>query len=429
MMKKLFTGASAALAGLLLASPAAAQGEAETMMSLGGFTQYTVSFTKHPNGQLAEQEGDIEVFNSTEIFFNGSAETDGGLQVSARVELEGASNVDGNDQIDEHYITVSGGFGSVEVGANDGADERTATGVFYNNTGVSYIYWDAMTVPNGAGYRGVGTFSDGMGVTYSTPNLGGVGISVGYKPSREGDESNPDSVVRGSSEYGDEDVLTIGANYHGEADGISFTGSIGYGTLEEDGGDDSDITHKNFGVGVKLGFGDTTLYGRFEDNEVDPDGDVAATETTQYSVAISHSIGPVRLGLGWVQQTRDTPQGVGIRGVDDDGEAITVADDTVTGNVLENEDTMLLGSVDYSLGSGVVIAAYLAWGETEQTGTNHRNLLAATAAVVDDTNTPDIDETAAAQDPRYAAGDTGAAQDKAGSADGTAFGIALNLAF
>ena len=421
-MRKLFTGASAALAGLLLASPAAAQGEAETMMSLGGFTQYTVSFTKHPNGQLAEQEGDIEVFNSTEIFFNGNAETDGGLQVSARVELEGHT---AGDQIDEHYITVSGGFGSVEVGANDGADERTATGVFYNNTGVSYIYWDAMTVPNGAGYRGVGTFSDGMGVTYSTPNLGGVGISVGYKPSRE---------TPGQSQSGDSDVFTIGGNYHGEADGISFSGSIGYGTFEEVNGNANsrhlgvDETHTNFGVGVKLGFGDTTLYGRFEDNEVEPEGELA-TETTQYSVAISHSIGPVRLGLGWVQQTRDTPQGDGIRGVDDDGEAITVADDTVTGNVLENEDTMLLGSVDYSLGSGVVIAAYLAWGETEQSGTNHRNLLAATTAVVDDPSTDDIDETAAAQDPRYAEGDTGAAQDKAGSADGTAFGIALNLAF
>ena len=411
MMKKLFTGASAALAGLLLASPAAAQGEAETMMSLGGFTQYTVSFTKHPNGQLAEQEGDIEVFNSTEIFFNGNAETDGGLQVSARVELEGYSE---NDQIDEHYITVSGGFGSVEVGANDGADERTATGVFYNNTGVSYIYWDAMTVPNGAGYRGVGTFSDGMGVTYSTPNLGGVGISVGYKPSRES------GTTRGSSQSGDEDVLTIGANYHGEADGVSFSGSIGYGTLEEDGGDDPDSTHKNFGIGAKLGFGDTTLYGRFEDNEIDPDGDVAATETKQYSVAISHSIGPVRLGLGWVQQTRDTPQAAGSRGLDDDD--MGMIDTNATANVRENEDTMLLGSVDYSLGSGVIIAAYVAWGETEQTGANHTF----TGAVADDPDTDTVDETVVGT---VAAGDSGPAKDNTNTADGTAFGVALNLAF
>ena len=391
MMKKLFTGASAVLAGLLLASPAAAQGEAESMMVLGGYSNYTVSFTKHPEGQIAEQEGNIDIFNNTEIFFNGSAETDGGLQISARVELEGHSE---NDQIDEHYITISGGFGSVEVGANDGADERTAKGVFYNSTAVDYLYWNDITVPS-AGYHGVGTYSDGMGITYTTPSLGGATFAIGYKPSRESGSR------RGVVQFGEENVLTFGAKYEADLDGITFGGSFGYGTYElpaaagtatEYGLDIPDVvtaaavdgglptvaagtvtntiavvqgvaateerTYKVTGLGVNLGFGDTTLYGRWQTDEIEPSTGTA-TETDQFALAISHAIGPVKLGLGWRQATKTAPTN-GRRLVDEEGDPLAVGegDDQDPGGVgeLENEDTILIGSVDYSLGSGVTVS-------------------------------------------------------------------------
>ena len=448
-MRKLFTGASAALAGLLLASPAAAQGEAETMMVLGGYTNYTVSVTKHPGGSVAEQEGNISIHNNTEIFFNGSGETDGGLQISARVELEGHTT---SDQIDEHYITVSGGFGSLEVGANDSADERTATGIFYNGTAVDYWYTNADVVPGdtgaGAGYRGLGQ-NDGMGVVYTTPSLGGATFAIGYKPSVEGSQS-------GFDQYGDENLLSFGVNYSADLDGITFTGSFGYHThkllavaatdstvtgafelqdlndptTDDDTTDDTlvavfDIedgdpamperTVAVWGIGVNLGFGDTTLYGRWQDEETDPDGDARATEVEIGSLAISHVIGPIKLGLGWVQATKSTPNS-GLRMVHSEtGDALAAAaagvdaveDSTETSGEgkRENEDTMIIGSVDYTLGGGATISGYVAWGETEQSGDTH--------------------EASATAD----AEDTGPAKDKAASADGTAFGVALNLAF
>ena len=434
MMKKLFTGASAVLAGLLLASPAVAQGEAESMMVLGGYSNYTVSFTKHPEGQIAEQEGNLEVFNNTEIFFNGSAETDGGLQISARVELEGHSE---NDQIDEHYITISGGFGSFEVGANDGADERTAKGILYNSSGVDYWYWNDITVPThdnaGAGYRGVGIFSDGMGVVYTTPSLGGATFAVGYKPSRESGSR------RGVSQSGDENVLTFGAKYEADLDGITFGGSFGYGTYE--GTETSD--YSIWGIGVNLGFGDTTLYGRWQEDETSTDGDANKPGQEIGALAISHVIGPVKLGLGWVQATHSSYNG-GHNTVDDGVPQLDAPADTVLVLQQENEDTMLIGSVDYSLGSGVTVSGYVAWGETEQTGAPHTLRLTtvatpavlAVAAVPDDLSTPDTDETVEgiegvdeilARD--GAVLEAGSTKDKASSADGTAFGVALNLAF
>ena len=472
-MRKLFTGASAVLAGLLLASPAAAQGEAETMMVLGGYSSYTVSFSKHPEGQIAEQEGSLEIFNNTEIFFNGSAETDGGLQISARVEMEGHSE---NDQIDEHYITISGGFGSVEVGANDGADERTAKGIFYNSSAVDYWYWNDVTVPTGAGYRGVGIISDGMGVVYTTPSLGGATFAIGYKPSRES------GIRRGAVQFGDENVITFGAKYEADLDGITFAGSFGYGSYEYEGTtlvdkEDATADYSIWGVGINLGFGDTTLYGRWQEDENDTTGDADKPGQEIGSLAISHAIGPMTLGLGWVQST-NTSYNVGHNTVDDDGAALVDAlPDTSVVLQQENEDTMLIGSIDYSLGSGVTVSGYVAWGETEQIGAPHTisaaveaaaaydtvvvtvatEAVAAVAAVVgveDNLETADIDEAveAVAFAPAIEVGDTivtvvesfpaveaedaavaeanaGSAKDKTNSADGTAFGIALNLAF
>ena len=467
-MRKLFTGASAVLAGLLLASPAAAQGEAETMMVLGGYSNYTVSFTKHPEGVIAEQEGNLEIFNNTEIFFNGSAETDGGLQISARVELEGHSE---NDQIDEHYITISGGFGSVEVGANDGADERTAKGIFYNSSGVDYWYWNDITVPThdnaGAGYRGVGVFSDGMGVVYTTPSLSGATFAIGYKPSRESGSR------RGVSQSGDENVITFGAKYDADLDGITFGGSFGYGSYDASETSDYSV----WGIGIDLGFGDTTLYGRWQEDETSTDGDANKPGQEIGSLAISHAIGPMTLGLGWVQATHSSYAADGDHNTVNDVGVAQVDADASTAVVLQqkNEDTMLIGSIDYSLGSGVTISGYVAWGETEQVGAPHTISdlvpgvdafyrpvvvtpeVVAVDAVVAEAEIPDDPATdanefvaaveavdavegvpavltsgelvAAVLEEPAAVTEAGSAKDKENSADGTAFGIALNLAF
>ena len=433
MMKKLFTGASAALAGLLLASPAAAQGEAETMMSLGGYSSYTVAFTKHPDGGVAEQEGDIAIFNNTEIFFNGSAETDGGLQISARVELEG-HDVDGAGQIDEHYITIAGGFGSVEVGANDGADDRFAKGIRYGSSAVDYWYTNNSVVPGdtgaGAGYRSVGISNDGLGVVYTTPSLGGASFAIGYKP------KNGNAV--GTASSGDDDVLSFGAKYEADLDGITFAGSFGYGTYQTTDDDDVATDTSVWGIGVNLGFGDTTLYGRWQETETDEEGEANKPEQEIASLAISHGIGPITLALGWVQATRSS-YNTGHNTVNDEGVALFAAPEGTAAELQqENEDTMILGSVDYSLGSGVTVSGFVAWGETEQTGAPHTLRIAAAEiaavpAVTEDLTADPIVEAAPATDLVPAVTDrlleAGSAKDTANSESATAFGVALNLAF
>lgn len=407
-MKRITAMAMAAAAGSLLAAPASAQGEAETMMVLGGYTNYTFSITKFP-GTVEEQEGNIEIFNNTEIFFNGSAETDGGLQVSARVELEGGTQ---GDQIDEHYMRVSGDFGSFEIGANDGADEQTAAGIFYNSSAVDYYYWNGMTVPNQL-YWGPGTFDDGMGIVYTTPSFGGAKVAVGYKPTREAEQE-------ADSASGDDQILTAGIKWSGDLGGTPISASAGWG--------DDDLGYTKWGIGLSVEFFEGLTFHFRHDDESNSrasserwlndqgNSDAADDETEEFpglfdrdfvttAVAVSGQVGALTWSLGYAQAKREDELIAAGAVANDDGTLEAVPLGTMASSFsYETEDKILIGSVDYSLGSGVTATAYVATGSSENT-----NVVAGPASGDDYSRVSEAPDNF--------------------DESGTAFGVALNLAF
>src|SRR5687768_4490321 len=121
-MKKVLLGTTALLGAGLVASPAfAADG---IKLGVGGFfkTAYMVNFDDDSEGDNGNERNTDGVFSDAEIHFTGSTVLDNGLEVGARVELEGEDNSgDGNDQIDEAWIYFSGGFGELRMGSDDDA--------------------------------------------------------------------------------------------------------------------------------------------------------------------------------------------------------------------------------------------------------------------------------------------------------------------
>ena len=99
-------------------------------VDVGGFMSQYVGVRSTKNDHLKALEKEVNDFNSlsnTEIHFSGSTSLDNGIDVSFKVELEGDS-APGNS-IDESYLTVSGDFGKIELGNNDGAAESIAVRV------------------------------------------------------------------------------------------------------------------------------------------------------------------------------------------------------------------------------------------------------------------------------------------------------------
>src|SRR6185295_11886080 len=117
-MKKVLLGTTALLGAGLVASPAfAADG---IKLGVGGFfkSAYMMVFDDDSEGEIGNERNTDGFFQDAEVHFTGSTVLDNGLEVGARIELEGEN---AGDQIDEAWIFFSGGFGEVRIGSDDEA--------------------------------------------------------------------------------------------------------------------------------------------------------------------------------------------------------------------------------------------------------------------------------------------------------------------
>jgi hypothetical protein len=226
-MKKTLLVTSALCAAGLFSSEAFAQAKPMSL-TLGGYYVAHFAFIKQdsqtsPGGGLPSGGGfqttDKAVVDSGEIFFNGTLPLDNGLTIGFRAELEMMTH---QDQIDEAYLWISGGFGRLMIGQNDPVGRETGraapTASRASSDAIGINEFGLVTAPptragtafaNFAGNAGgtpLGTaagaaaaanrgcagclFStlgalnqgDGEEVYYSTPVFSGFQASVSWKP-------------------------------------------------------------------------------------------------------------------------------------------------------------------------------------------------------------------------------------------------------
>ena len=193
-MKRVLLGTTA-LIGASLAAPAAA--ESPIKLSVGGFfrTAYMVvlddddSLQDSAFPEPGDDKAEDGVFSDAEIHFVGRTVLDNGLEVGARVELEGE---DDDDQIDEAWIWFAGGFGEVRIGSDDEALANSCVlppGGTANFSAFSPNQWGANslnsipfgTVSNSA-CTGVDDRNDAQKILYFSPLIHGFQLSASYTP-------------------------------------------------------------------------------------------------------------------------------------------------------------------------------------------------------------------------------------------------------
>jgi outer membrane protein OmpU len=207
-MKRALLGTTALIgAGLGAAAPAAA--EAPIQLSVGGFfrTAYMVVLDDDnslPN-EVAQEPGDDKaedgVFSDAEIHFVGRTVLDNGLEVGARVELEGEDDSVGDgDQIDEAWIWFAGGFGEVRIGSEDEALANSCIlppGGTTNFSAFSPNQWGGNSLSSApfgnisnSACTGVDDKGDAQKIVYFSPLFHGFQLSASYTP-------NPDAETHG----------------------------------------------------------------------------------------------------------------------------------------------------------------------------------------------------------------------------------------
>jgi outer membrane protein OmpU len=157
-----------------------------------------------PNNTFQEPGDDKAedgVFSDAEIHFVGRTVLDNGLEVGARVELEGEddSGEDG-DQIDEAWIWFAGGFGEVRIGSDDEALANSCIlppGGTANFSAFSPNQWGANSLnsspfgtDSNSACTGVDDRGDAQKIIYFSPLFHGFQLSASYTP-------NPDTERHG----------------------------------------------------------------------------------------------------------------------------------------------------------------------------------------------------------------------------------------
>ncbi|HSE74673.1 MAG TPA: porin [Dongiaceae bacterium] len=270
-MKRVALLGSTALfgAGMMANTAMAADG---IKLGVGGFFNeaYMATFDDDGEGELGNERNTDGFFNDAEVHFTGSTVLDNGLEVGARIELEGEND---NDQIDEAWVYFSGGFGEFRIGSQDDALAGACLlppGGTANFSAFSPNQWGANNDAFAAGFPaltsnaaciGVDDKEDAQKIVYITPSFGGFQLALSYTP-EGGAEDHIDGAgphigmpvnADGESRH---DVAAY-ATYSYEGDGWGLNAGAGgsfTGHVEQQPGPDAD--ERQFYQGdVNLTFG------------------------------------------------------------------------------------------------------------------------------------------------------------------------------
>jgi len=269
-MKKILFASSALVA---VAAAGTAQASEPIQLSVGGYMEQWAGFADEDNTAAGGRKNAFQ--SDTEVHFSGSTTLDNGIEVGAKIELEG-EEADGA-QVDEQYLYVNGGFGQVKLGQEDGVQTDMLTvapstgpvnaqdGDLGNWVSLS----DASITAPSVGPVGVNdgdmsnwvdaylidtvrSSGDQKRVTYYTPVLGGFRAGLSYADQNA--SNNNDTVSTGIN------IVSGGLEYRADLDGVALALSA----VGENAGEGN-----WYGFGTNVGFGNFTVgasYGHTEDD-------------------------------------------------------------------------------------------------------------------------------------------------------------------
>ncbi len=253
-MKKFLYGTTALAAAGLISGPALAQAE-PLHFELGGYFQQFFGFVDVDKLNVvglgpgfSTNSSSSMSFKNAEVYFKMRGELDNGLKIGGRLELEGDN---GGDQIDQAYLTLAGGFGSLRLGAiNSGRysmgwnTDPVQVGVPINSGWMSAFM--SVTNQSGARFRSVGisTVVDGSNdeekITYFTPRFNGFQFTASWTPEAhlitsgsvgQGGETTFSGASDADLYY--TDALDFGLSYSGEFTGVGVEVQAGVGFADK----------------------------------------------------------------------------------------------------------------------------------------------------------------------------------------------------
>jgi hypothetical protein len=301
-------------------------------VGVGGYFNAFAVFIDQDDGvgEPGANRRDHTLQREGEIIFNGKTTLDNGLEVGVQVQLEAETC---GDQIDESFIWFEGGWGRVNVGAENSAAYLMLYGAPTAILGWGVLSPNMAAVQPGTNAAGnqpllpVHLSGDAEKLTYFTPRIAGFQLGVSYTP--DGCEENGGSqtgVNCGGQGTGGEldnnnvgEIFELGVNYvqkFGDFN-VAVSGSYGTGNDETPGVNSEDPVEWHLGANV--GFGGFTVGASWierEDSIATAVGGGSGVDSRDYTLGVRYATGPWGVGLTYGHREVDVPNAGGEDEVD-----------------------------------------------------------------------------------------------------------------
>jgi len=313
MKKHLLTSTALVAAGLMAVSaPAIAGGHeakkaSKPSLVLKGDTRQLIVVGENDEAHDAangERVG-FDQQSDGEIHFVGSVTLDNGIKIKTNVQLESNSaRVDSNgDDIDEHWMRISGSFGEIRLGSNDDAAMAMTTGYLGSwgaAAGISLAFDTGDLVTNPAGVSTstvarVDSSSDDNSISYFTPRMAGFQVGASFIPST----SEDDDDERALNTAGDSDGYSIGVNYVTKFEGASIAAAFGYGTNKESTAGVSDPEVYGMAISVSSGPFKVNVSYVDKDDQTNAAGVTQTAGQETFEIGAKYTMGANAFSIGY----------------------------------------------------------------------------------------------------------------------------------
>jgi predicted porin len=351
-MKKYLYATTAIVGASMMATSAHAQG---VDLNVGGYINayYGIADFGGDLGNIDETQE--QSFQEVELELDGSVTLDNGLTVGffAENELEG-----GTAEADEQYLYFGGGFGTLQLGQQNGAAYST-------HAGGSQAYAAGVPINSGwtafptAGYNGsflapgYSTFgdmqNDNNGVVYYSPRFGGFRLAASWHPEAQGGNAGTGGAIANTSDETEQNnALSAGLQFNQDFNGFSIDASAGFNTEDRPNREDPEQYMFSLGAGVAgFSFGGDVL---IEDSDGTDDGE-------SYALGAAYSFGPWTAGINGIMSEIEGNQAID---GDDERTAFTVGLDYALGPGISLSSSVLYEEYDNEEGTDAdALAGYL----------------------------------------------------------------------
>lgn len=292
MKKQLLVSTALVGGALIFAGPVAA-----AELNVGGSLDFQAGIADQDDVDLVTPD----FVTDTEIEFQFSGQADNGLSYGAEIELEADQDSVGNT--DEARIHMSGSWGRLELGDEDGAEDRMIYDAGMTQSGVGGIDGDIdrwyINTAFTTSFPDIIDTSDSTKVTYFTPRIQGFQAGVSYTP-----QIGSQGLNVAIEDTGFENHIGLGGNWEGSFEGFDVGASVVGGFASDESALDRDDI-ENFAAGGYVGFQGITVAG-----SVGINGDSSLLEDSIfYDIGVGYSQGPLSVSAGWLISSSETEGG------------------------------------------------------------------------------------------------------------------------